>query len=50
MYSQNPYAQYGPYPTYGPGGRFQDSQARVIQSRRMQNGEGEDPNYFLEVF
>ncbi|KAF2118933.1 hypothetical protein BDV96DRAFT_596738 [Lophiotrema nucula] len=30
---------YNPYATYGPGGRVQDSQARVIQSRRMQNGE-----------
>jgi hypothetical protein len=29
---------YNPYTTYGPGGRMQDSQARVIQSRRMQNG------------
>lgn len=29
---------YNPYATYGPGGRVQDSQARVIQSRRMQNG------------
>ena len=29
---------YNPYTTYGPNGRMQDSQARVIQSRRMQNG------------
>lgn len=28
-----------PYPNYGMQGRFQDSQARVIQQRRMQNGE-----------
>jgi hypothetical protein len=31
-------AYYNPYTTYGPGGRMQDSQARVIQSRRMQSG------------
>ena len=31
---------FSPYPNYGPQGRFQDSQARVIQQRRMQNGEG----------
>ena len=29
---------YNPYATYGPNGRVQDSQARVIQSRRLQNG------------
>lgn len=29
---------YNPYASYGPNGRVQDSQARVIQSRRMQNG------------
>lgn len=28
------------YPNYGSQGRFQDSQARIIQQRRMQNGEG----------
>lgn len=28
------------YPNYGNQGRFQDSQARIIQQRRMQNGEG----------
>jgi hypothetical protein len=27
-----------PYSQYGPNGRMQDSQARVIQSRRMQSG------------
>jgi hypothetical protein len=27
-----------PYTQYGPNGRMQDSQARVIQSRRMQSG------------
>ena len=31
---------FSPYPNYGPQGRFQDSQARVIQQRRIQNGEG----------
>ncbi|KAF2640780.1 ARM repeat-containing protein [Massarina eburnea CBS 473.64] len=41
MYSppggMSPY--YGnPYSAYGPNGRVQDSQARVIQSRRMQSG------------
>lgn len=30
---------YNPYATYGPNGRVQDSQARVIQSRRLQNGK-----------
>lgn len=29
-----------PYQTYGQPARFPDSQARVIQQRRMQNGEG----------
>ena len=38
MYQQVPYP-YNPYATYGPNGRLQDSQARVIQSRRLQNGE-----------
>lgn len=28
------------YQTYGQSGRFPDSQARVIQQRRIQNGEG----------
>lgn len=27
-----------PYATYGPNGRIQDSQARVIQTRRLQSG------------
>ncbi|KAK5149370.1 hypothetical protein LTR04_007141 [Oleoguttula sp. CCFEE 6159] len=43
---QNPYGAYQQYPQYGNGnangnggGRFADSQARVIQQRRMQNGE-----------
>ena len=30
---------FAPYQNYGMQGRFQDSQARVIQQRRMQNGE-----------
>lgn len=39
---QNGFQQNGfsPYPNYGVQGRFQDSQARVIQQRRMQNGDG----------
>lgn len=37
MYPSVPY--YNPYTTYGPNGRIQDSQARVIQSRRLQNGK-----------
>lgn len=32
------YGGYNPYTTYGRDGQPQDSQARVIQSRRMQNG------------
>lgn len=31
---------FAPYQTYGQSARFPDSQARVIQQRRMQNGEG----------
>ena len=34
--SQSPFSQ---YPNYGAPGRFADSQARVIQQRRLQNGE-----------
>ena len=34
--SQGAFSQ---YPNYGPPGRFPDSQARVIQQRRLQNGE-----------
>ena len=33
-------SQYGPYAQYNQGGRFPDSQARVIQQRRLQNAEG----------
>lgn len=36
-----------PYAAYGPQGRMQDSQARVIQSRRLQSGMC---NYFLQIF
>ena len=32
--------QYSPYAQFGQPGRFPDSQARVIQQRRMQNVEG----------
>jgi hypothetical protein len=39
MYPAGPPQFYGgPYSQYGPNGRMQDSQARVIQSRRMQSG------------
>lgn len=31
--------EYSPFPNYPVQGRFQDSQARVIQQRRMQSGE-----------
>ena len=34
---QNGFAQ---YPNYGQQGRYQDSQARVMQQRRAQNGDG----------
>ncbi|KAL9134916.1 MAG: hypothetical protein Q9175_003903 [Cornicularia normoerica] len=39
MQAFQPQNGFSPYPNYGPQGRFQDSQARVIQQRRMQNGE-----------
>ena len=35
-----PQFPFAPYQTYGQSARFPDSQARVIQQRRMQNGEG----------
>ena len=40
MYAAGGPPQYyaAPYTQYGPNGRMQDSQARVIQSRRMQSG------------
>ena len=40
MQAFQPQNGFSPYPNYGPQGRFQDSQARIIQQRRMQNGEG----------
>ena len=36
-----PYQAQNPYAQYGQQARFPDSQARVIQQRRMQNMEGE---------
>ncbi|EMD87334.1 hypothetical protein COCC4DRAFT_134433 [Bipolaris maydis ATCC 48331] len=47
MYGSGP--QYNPYATYGPGGRVQDSQARVIQSRRLQNDANKYMNYDLKT-
>ncbi|KAF1970172.1 ARM repeat-containing protein [Bimuria novae-zelandiae CBS 107.79] len=44
MYTAPQYAGYNPYTTYGGDGQVRDSQARVIQSRRMQNA---DANRFL---
>jgi hypothetical protein len=40
---------FNPYATYGPGGRVQDSQARVIQSRRLQNDANRFMNYDLKT-
>ena len=40
MQAFQPQNGFSPYPNYVSQGRFQDSQARVIQQRRMQNGEG----------
>ncbi|KAF2002512.1 ARM repeat-containing protein [Amniculicola lignicola CBS 123094] len=40
---------YNPYTTYGPSGRVQDSQARVIQSRRLQNDANRFMNYDLKT-
>ncbi|PSN68391.1 ARM repeat-containing protein [Corynespora cassiicola Philippines] len=40
---------YNPYASYGPNGRVQDSQARVIQSRRMQNDANRFMNYDLKT-
>ncbi|KAH8726074.1 armadillo-type protein [Phaeosphaeriaceae sp. PMI808] len=48
MYGGNvPY--FNPYSTYGPSGRVQDSQARVIQSRRLQNDANRFMNYDLKT-
>jgi hypothetical protein len=41
--------QYNPYATYGPGGRVQDSQARVIQTRRLQNDSNKYMNHDLKT-
>ncbi|KAF1831044.1 mRNA binding protein-like protein Pumilio 2 [Decorospora gaudefroyi] len=40
---------YNPYATYGPGGRVQDSQARVIQTRRLQNDANKYMSYDLKT-
>src|SRR5690242_8494100 len=40
---------FNPYATYGPNGRVQDSQARVIQSRRLQNDANRFMNYDLKT-
>jgi hypothetical protein len=56
MYSPpqgNMSSYYGsPFSAYGPNGRVQDSQARVIQSRRMQSGTYfcQDLHHFLTFF
>jgi hypothetical protein len=47
MYGSGP--PYNPYATYGPGGRVQDSQARVIQTRRLQNDANKYMNYDLKT-
>ncbi len=47
MYGNGMY--YNPYAAYGPGGRVQDSQARVIQSRRLQNDANRFMNYDLKT-
>ena len=44
-YGYNP----NPYTTYGRDGQPQDSQARVIQSRRMQNDANRFLNYDLKT-
>jgi hypothetical protein len=49
MYGGNNNPYYNPYATYGPGGRVQDSQARVIQSRRLQNDANRFMNYDLKT-
>jgi hypothetical protein len=41
--------QYNPYATYGPNGRVQDSQARVIQTRRLQNDSNKYMNHDLKT-
>lgn len=39
MQAYQSHSSFSQYPNYGPPGRFGDSQARVIQQRRLQNGE-----------
>ncbi|KAJ4289718.1 hypothetical protein N0V90_011048 [Kalmusia sp. IMI 367209] len=43
------YGGYNPYTTYNREGHMQDSQARVIQSRRMQNDANRFLNYDLKT-
>ncbi|OAG11068.1 ARM repeat-containing protein [Paraphaeosphaeria sporulosa] len=43
------FGSYNPYTTYGRDGQPQDSQARVIQSRRMQNDANRFLNYDLKT-
>ncbi|KAI2485057.1 Pumilio-family RNA binding repeat [Pyrenophora tritici-repentis] len=47
MYGNGPH--FNPYATYGPGGRMQDSQARVIQTRRLQNDANKYMSYDLKT-
>lgn len=49
MYGGNGLPFFNPYAAYGPGGRVQDSQARVIQSRRLQNDANRFMNYDLKT-
>lgn len=49
MYNGGNVPYFNPYATYGPGGRVQDSQARVIQSRRLQNDANRFMNYDLKT-
>lgn len=49
MYGGNNVPYFNPYATYGPSGRVQDSQARVIQSRRLQNDANRYMNYDLKT-
>jgi hypothetical protein len=49
MYGGGNPSFFNPYATYGPGGRVQDSQARVIQSRRLQNDANRFLNYDLKT-
>ncbi|OAL01919.1 ARM repeat-containing protein [Phaeosphaeriaceae sp. SRC1lsM3a] len=49
MFGGNNPGYYSPYATYGPAGRVQDSQARVIQNRRLQNDANRFMNYDLKT-